>query len=391
MKGRAILIDMPTGRGIQAALLKDGRLEDLLLPSSEGDDTPLPGEIYWAKVDRVVPNMGSAFVSLTKKHMGFLRETKGLKAGAGVLVQVVSYPEPGKATPVTSRLLYKHRHLILTPDNPGINVSRQIRDEDEKARLKQLVSNWSPDLSPSGSGTRDTQWYLDHLANSGVIIRTAAEGASASTIATELQHLLAMTEPAETASQQTAPRAVSMAAHGAMNGQMIDWFGPADIQVIVTATAAPIIKTWLDRGDPDGPIALQIHDGPDLFEDFGVWEEIDPLRQPRVALPSGAWMAIETTRAMVTVDVNTGDQFTGGAAMTANIEAARELPRQLRLRGLGGQVIVDFAPIKKTHRKKIEETLKSAFRKDPVATTLAGWTPLGNFELQRKRERCPLA
>ena len=76
--------------------------------------------------------------------------------------------------------------------------------------------------------------------------------------------------------------------------------------------------------------------------------------------------------------------------MTANIEAARELPRQLRLRGLGGQITVDFAPLKKMHRKKIEETLKAAFRRDPIATTLAGWTPLGNFELQRKRERRPL-
>ena len=101
-------------------------------------------------------------------------------------------------------------------------------------------------------------------------------------------------------------------------------------------------------------------------------------------------MFIEATRAMVTVDVNTGDQFSGGAGMTASIEAARELPRQLRLRGFGGQVIIDFAPIKKMHRKKIEETLKSAFRRDPIATTLAGWTPLGNFEMQRKRERTPL-
>ena len=77
--------------------------------------------------------------------------------------------------------------------------------------------------------------------------------------------------------------------------------------------------------------------------------------------------------------------------MTTNIEAVRELPRQLRLRGLGGQVIIDFAPLKKMHRRKIDETLKTAFRRDPIATTLAGWTPLGNFEMQRKRERRPLS
>ena len=142
--------------------------------------------------------------------------------------------------------------------------------------------------------------------------------------------------------------------------------------------------------DPDLQDCLSPGDG-DPFDHFGVWDEIERLRQPHVDLPSGGTMHVEATRAMITVDVNTGDQFAGGAGMTASIEAARELPRQLRLRGLGGQVIVDFAPIKKMHRKKIEEVLKAAFRKDPVPTTLAGWTPLGNFELQRKRERRPLS
>ena len=102
-------------------------------------------------------------------------------------------------------------------------------------------------------------------------------------------------------------------------------------------------------------------------------------------------MAVEATRAMVTVDVNTAGEFGGGAALTANLAAAGELPRQLRLRGLGGQVIVDFAPLPKKDRKRIEAALKAAFGEDPVETTLAGWTPLGNFELQRKRERRPLS
>ncbi len=138
-----------------------------------------------------------------------------------------------------------------------------------------------------------------------------------------------------------------------------------------------------DRAEP--------YDGPDLFDHYGVWDEIEKLKLPRADLPSGAWMAVEATRAMVTVDVNTAGEFGGGAALTANLEAARELPRQLRLRGLGGQVIVDFAPLRKSDRKRIEEALKAAFRRDPIETSLAGWTPLGNFELQRKRERRPLS
>jgi len=132
-------------------------------------------------------------------------------------------------------------------------------------------------------------------------------------------------------------------------------------------------------------------DAPDLFDHFGVWDEIEKLRSPRGELPSGGWMAVEPTRAMVTVDVNTAGEFGGGAALTANLEAAKELPRQLRLRGLGGQVVIDFAPLPKKDRRRIEEALKASFRRDPIETTLAGWTPLGHFELQRKRERRPLA
>ena len=143
--------------------------------------------------------------------------------------------------------------------------------------------------------------------------------------------------------------------------------------------------------DRRSPLAGRIERMPDPFDQFGVWDEIERLRQPCAELPSGGWMAVEPTRAMVTVDINTGGEFSAGAAVTANVEAARELPRQLRLRGLGGQVAIDFAPLKKVERRRVEETLKSAFRRDPVETTLAGWTPLGHFELQRKRERRPIA
>ena len=162
-----------------------------------------------------------------------------------------------------------------------------------------------------------------------------------------------------------------------------EWERDDRTQIIVARGAKRTVLS--DHPDLD----LVFDDNP--FDHFGVWDEIDRLRSPRADLPSGGWMAIEATRAMVTVDVNTGDGFGSGDAMTANIEAARELPRQLRLRGLGGQVIIDFAPLKKQHRKKIEETLKTAFRRCPIDTTLAGWTPLGNFELQRKRDRRPLS
>ena len=102
-------------------------------------------------------------------------------------------------------------------------------------------------------------------------------------------------------------------------------------------------------------------------------------------------MFIEATRALVAVDVNTGGDFSFAAGLKANLAAARDLPRQLRLRGLGGQVVIDFAPVGKKDRLSIEQVLTRALRADAIDTNIVGWTPLGHLELQRKRERLPLA
>ena len=100
-------------------------------------------------------------------------------------------------------------------------------------------------------------------------------------------------------------------------------------------------------------------------------------------------MYVEPTRALVAVDVNTGGDTSLASTLKANIAACKALPRALRLRGLGGQIVMDLAPMSKAHRKQIESTLRGAFRADSIDTALVGWTPLGHFELQRKRERLP--
>ena len=101
-------------------------------------------------------------------------------------------------------------------------------------------------------------------------------------------------------------------------------------------------------------------------------------------------MYVEPTRALTAIDVNTGSDASPGAGVKANAAAARAIPRALRILGLGGQVVVDFAPMPKSNRRQIEQTLRAAFKNDPIETSLVGWTTLGNFELQRKRERFPV-
>ena len=147
----------------------------------------------------------------------------------------------------------------------------------------------------------------------------------------------------------------------------------------------PHEEAWREWADPPPD---EVVEG---FADHGVLEAIDTVLSPRVALPGGGHLMIEPTRALVAVDVNTGADTTPAAALKANIAAARELPRQLRLRGLGGQVVVDFAPMPKKDRLVLEQQLRTAFKGEAAETSLAGWTPLGLYELVRKRDRVALA
>ena len=362
MKGRILLLDKAVDGGSRAALLVDGRLEDLLLDGPSGEFVPAPDDIYRATVDRMVPKIGAAFVRLGSNCQGYLREIKGLREGEKLLVQVTGYPEPGKAVPISGRVIYKGRRLIHTPGAPGINVSRQVRAADERDRLVAALEGLES-------------------AEGGFILRTLAAGAPAEELREEAADLRIRREKCEALKElgEVGPVEVVSAATRALR----EWTSPLPDAVILPGAMQCKVGSGLGA-------VLQVTDQKDIFDLYGVWDEVGSLRSARVDLPSGAWMAVEATRAMVTVDVNTGGEFGGGSALTANIEAARALPRQLRLRGLGGQIIVDFAPLKKMHRKQVEEAMKVALRKDPVETTLAGWTPLGNFELTRKRERRPL-
>jgi Ribonuclease G/E len=322
-----------------AALLDRGIVEDLILAASN-DTVPSPGEIHRGRIERLVPKLGAAFVRLANGKTGYLRDVKNLREGDSLTVQVTAYAETGKASPVDQRIVTKGSRIILTPGAPGVNVSRQIRNSDERVRLAAAVGGVDPDCDP------------------GIILRSAAEGVEISVLLAELDGLRDELDRIETDAGTE----------------------PAVLLRVDPATIA--LREWTVPPPRDTLFSKQVLEGREMAD----WE-----RDAVVDLPSGAWMAVEATRAMVTVDVNTAGEFGGGASLTANLEAAKELPRQLRLRGLGGQVIIDFAPLKKTDRKRVEEALKAAFRKDPIETTLAGWTPLGNFELQRKRARRPLS
>ncbi len=341
MKGRLLVLDEIAGRQA-AALMVDGRLEELAIDPD--GDVAVPGAIYRAVADRPVKGQGGIFVKLPSGS-GFLRQISGVAPGQRLLVQVTGPTEPGKALPVTTRLLFKSRFAIVTPDAPGLNISRRIKDDDRRVELSALAE----------TGMQGADERL------GLILRSGCMDAEDTAIAEDIA-----------------------AMRGLAEAVLADVTGGPELLVDGPSAHDLAFRDWLDPAVDDADT------DPESFDRHGVTEVIEALLSPRVPLEAGASMMIEPTSALVAVDVNTGPDTSPAAALKANIAAARDLPRQLRLRGLGGQIIVDFAPVPKRDRHILDQVVKAAFKSDGEAN-LAGWTTLGLYELTRKRDRLPLA
>ena len=337
MKGRTIILDHLAGLEA-AALMVDGQLDDLLIDTADG---PRAGAIFRGICDRPIKGQGGMMLRLPDGETGFLRQGKGLRPGQPVLVQVTGHAEGGKAIPVTDRVLFKSRYAIVTPGKPGVNVSRQIGDDDKRDAILAIA-------------------HEVYDGAHGLILRSSCETGKAEEIA---EDIIAMAELADAVlgdADGSEPEALTEG-DGPHTLAWREWTRPAEV---VTAAGS--------------------------FETHGVLDQIAGLADPRVPLDGGN-MYVEPTRALVAVDVNTGNDTSPAAALKANLAAARALPRALRLRGLAGQISVDFVTMSKAHRKQVEQSLRAAFKADPIETSLVGWTPMGLFELQRKRERAPLS
>jgi len=342
MKGASVILDWIGGREV-AALVVDGRVEDFLADPPE-DAPPAPGTIFRAIVDRPMKGQGGSLVRLPGDSVAFLKRSGTLAPGKPVRVQVTGYAEPGKAPPVSERLLFKSRYAIVTPDRPGINIARSIRDDDRRDFLTVIGR--------------------EEMAGSdmGLILRSAAGWGDETAIREDIASMRELAETIMGDDMAPTPERL-LDAPGAHDLAWCEWDRPEPYEVVRKAGA------------------LGHH---------GVIDALDALREPEAVLSSGGTMSIEATRACVAVDIDTGADTSAAAGFKANLAAVRELPRQLRLRGLGGQIVIDVAPMSKRHRRELETALKAAFRADSVETAFVGWTPLGHVELQRKRERLPL-
>ena len=337
MKGTLALFGRVQNRGV-AALIKDSELEDLLIDPPE--NRIRPGAVYRAKVGRLMKGLGGAMLETPDGNV-FLRNAKGLRQGQACLVQVVSFAEVGKAPPVTARVVFKSRFCLATPGAPGLNLSRDIRDEERRVALRAL---------------------LDEVTDPaiGLVVRSQSADADDDDVFEDAQTSINLARAIVADGEDGSPELLLDGPDAATLGWR-EWPVPDRTETSDEALAAHDVK--------------------------GILESV---RGPNVPLKGGGSLVIEPTRALVSVDVNTGGDTSPAVALKTNLAAATALPRALRLRGLGGQIVVDFVPMAKRDRRQIETALRHAFRVDPVETSLVGWTTLGLFEIQRKRERLPL-
>ena len=335
MKGNQIILGQYKGQEA-AAFFKDGQLWDVMIDHDE----PMPGTILRGRVDRPVKGQGGVFLASPIGSL-FLRQVKGVRQGEELLVQVTGFAEDGKAIPVTQDVLFKSRYAIVTPNKPGRHISRSIKSEERRVELRGLLDE------------------IEAPAEFGVILRSSCMDSADDAIAEDLIAMLDLAQ-AIIGDDETGP-ALLLDGDGAHEYAWREWSEPADV---------------VERED--------------AFETHGVLEALDALCTSKVMLPNGASMYVEPTRALVAVDVNTGADNSIGSGVRTTIDALRELPRQLRLRGLGGQIVIDTAPVAKRDRQKVESVIRTAFRGDLAETALVGWTPLGHIELQRQRSRRPL-
>ncbi|ANS77431.1 Cytoplasmic axial filament protein CafA and Ribonuclease G [Serinicoccus hydrothermalis] len=373
----------------QIAVLEDGvPVEHYVSRSAQ---STMVGNVYLGRVQNVLPSMEAAFVDIGKGRNAVLyagevnwdaaglegnqpkRIENALKSGESVLVQVTKDPIGHKGARLTSQVSLPGRYLVYVPGNSMTGISRKLPDT-ERARLKKILKEVVP-------------------GDAGVIVRTAAEGASEAELRADVERLTAMWEKIE-AKSKTANAPALLHGEPDMTVRVIrDVFNEDFAKLVVSGDKAwGEVKRYIDDVAPDLAERVEKYTGTtDVFTTHRVHEAIAKAMDRKVWLPSGGSLVIDRTEAMTVVDVNTG-KFTGSGGNLEetvtknNIEAAEEIVRQLRLRDIGGIIVVDFIDmVLESNRDLVVRRLLECLGRDRTKHQVAEVTSLGLVQMTRKR------
>ncbi|MDH5471516.1 MAG: ribonuclease G [Gammaproteobacteria bacterium] len=391
---KEILINV-TPQETRVAILENGVLQELYIERSRNKG--LVGNIYKGRVCRVLPGMEAAFVEVGMERAAFLHvsdvigyslnkenshETKIsisqlLREGEDILVQVIKDPMGTKGARLTAHITIPSRYLVFMPNSNNVGVSARIEVEEERDRLREMLMQ-----------------HEDVLGDSGYIIRTAAESAEPESMRQDIIYLKKLWESVREKSKEIKP------------GNVVHEDLPLSMRVLRDMIDSDLEKIRVDSREtwrrmeefsaefmPEASMIIEHYPGErPIFDLYGVEDEIQKSLDRKVHLKSGGYLIIDQTEAMTTIDVNTG-AFVGHRNLEetifkTNLEAAQAIARQLRLRNLGGIIILDFIDmIEEDHRRQVLRALEKALEKDHARTHVCEVSSLGLVEMTRKRTR----
>lgn len=401
---KKIIVDVQYDQ-TRVAILEDSELVELYM---EGEDSQgIAGNIYRGKVENVLPGMQAAFVDIGLQKNAFLyvgdintdksifefSDEHGttvndaramsirdiISKGQEITVQVLKEPIGTKGARVTTQITLPGRYLVLMPTVDYIGVSRRIEDEGERKRLKEIVDHLRPH-------------------SMGIIVRTAALGKEQEDFVQDIDFLCRLWAKIQSKEWRGKVPRVLYEDEDIIYRTIRDSYAP-DIKKVIINNQEEYEKTleFADVLFPGLRKKMEFFDDPSgIFKYYNIESKIEKAIQKKVWLKNGGYLIIDPTEALTVIDVNTG-KFVGSknledTVLKTNLEAAKEIAHQIRLRDIGGIIIIDFIDMGESKNKeKVLEVLRNALKKDRTKTNVIGFTGLGLVEMTRKKVRRRLA
>ncbi len=368
------------------ALLEDGDLAEVSIERTHSGH--IVGNIYKGKVQNVLPGMQAVFADIGRDRNAFLyvgdlsggQRGKGEKMTVGreLIVQVAKDAIGSKGPRLTTHLTLPGRYVVLMPTVKFLGVSRRIAAAEERKRLKEVAGK----VCPQGMG---------------LVVRTVAEGRSEDDLRKDCEYLVNLWQTLTARAKLAKAPALLYRDVDLLIRIVRDYLGPTVEKLVIdNHEAHSRVVELVKVVSPELLPRLELYQGEDIFGHYDIEQQLEKLSERRVNLPCGGYIIIDRTEALTVIDVNTG-KFVGKTRLAdtvfaANLEAAAEIARQIRLRDIGGIIIADFIDMDRDqHKQAVLAALTEHLKKDRTRTNVVGLTGLGLVEMTRKKVRQDLA
>ncbi|MBW1709940.1 MAG: Rne/Rng family ribonuclease [Deltaproteobacteria bacterium] len=392
-----MLINASDSEEYRVAIVEDGHLEEFYTDSSIKEQAR--GNIYKGTIVNIESGLQAAFVDFGAQRNGFLQINdlhpeyfqedppergfpaiqKALLKGQELLVQVTKEASGNKGAALTTYISMAGRYIVLAPGRDNIGVSRTIEDEDERKRLKSIVKD------------------LLNREGFGIIVRTAAEGRNKREITRDLNHMLRLWEEIRRKVPDMPSPSLIHKEHDLALRTIRDYFTPEIKEILIDdADVYNNVRAYMKVVAPRSQsLVKRYKEKRPILSKYQIEEQIQAIFSNEVKLKSGGAIVINPTEALVAIDVNSGratrEVKLEDTAFKTNVEAAGEICRQLRLRDLGGLIVVDFIDMReRSHIREVEKTMRAESKKDKAKIALSRISRFGLLELSRQRLRPPI-